>query len=410
MLINYIWILFLVIAFVVAFIKLIFFADILVFSEIMNEVFAMAKLGFELSIGLTGVMTLWLGIMKIGENSGVIKILSKAISPLFNKLFPEIPKNHPVFASMIMNFSANILGLDNAATPLGLKAMNELQELNSHKKLASNSMIMFLVINTSGLTLIPVSIIAYRLQLGANDPTDVFLPILICTFASTFVGILAVAVYQKINLFQKEIILYLLGFSLLITGIIFLVLMTSSERLKEYSSLISNFILFAIIIIFISVAFLKKTNVYNSFIEGAKKGFSVSIKIIPYIIVILVAVGAFRASGAMGYLIDAIKFLVEKLNFDSQFVDALPTALMKPLSGGAARALMVDTMQNLGADSFAARLSCIFNGSTDTTFYIVALYFGSVGITNSRYALTAGLIADFAGLITAIFMGYLFFY
>ncbi len=409
MIINYIWIFFLISAFLVALLKMVFFGDMMVFPNIMNEAFSMAKLGFELSLGLTGIMALWLGVMKIGEKSGAINIITKAISPLFNKLFPDLPKNHPVFGSMVMNFAANILGLDNAATPLGLKAMKELQELNPKKDTASNSMIMFLVINTSGLTLIPVSIIAYRLQLGASDPTDVFLPILICTFTSTFVGILAVAIYQRINLFKKEVILYLLGFSLIIAGIIFFALMASSDSLKLYSSLASNFILFAIIIIFISIAFFKKINVYDSFIEGAKTSFSVSIKIIPYIIIILVAIGAFRASGAMGYLIDGIKFIVEKMNLDSQFVDALPTAIMKPLSGGGARGLMVDTMNTFGVDSFAGRLSCIFNGATDTTFYIIALYFGSVGITNSRYALVAGLIADFAGITMAIFMGYLFF-
>lgn len=409
MVLNYIWIGFFVIAFVVALIKLIFLGDISVFPQIMNRIFDSAKDGFTISLGLTGVMTLWLGIMKIGERGGAINYLSRAISPLFGRLFPDIPKNHPVHGSMVMNIAANMLGLDNAATPLGLKAMGELQELNKDKNKASNAMIMFLVINTSGLTIIPISILIYRAELGATNPTDVFLPILLSTFISTIVGIIAVSIYQKINLLSKEILIYLGGFSLLLAGIIYGCTLLSPEELSPVSTLVANIILFSIIILFILLAVRKKVNVYDSFIEGAKDGFNVAIKIIPYLIVILVAVAAFRASGAMDFILDGSKWLIGLMGIDTKFVDALPVAIMKPLSGGGAKGLMVETMEHFGANSFAGFLSCIFQGATDTTFYIIAVYFGSVGIRNTRYAITAGLIADLAGILAAIFIAYLFF-
>lgn len=383
--------------------------DMTVFPEIMNGTFDNAKLGFELSLGLTGIMTLWLGIMKIGEKGGAINYLSRAISPLFTKLFPEIPKNHPVHGSMVMNIAANMLGLDNAATPLGLKAMNELQELNSQKDRASNPMIMFLVLNTSGLTIIPISIMVYRAQLGAADPSDIFLPILIATFVSTLVGIITVSIFQKINLFCKEVLLYLGGMTLLMSGMIYGFTILSASELNVVSPLVANIILFTIIITFVLLGLWRKINVYDSFIEGAKEGFGVAIKIIPFLIAILVAVGVFRASGAMDYLMDGLKWLFASIGGTTEWIDAFPVALMKPLSGSGARGLMVDTMTTCGVDSFAGRLAATFQGATDTTFYILAVYFGSVGIKNTRYAVTAGLIADFAGVVAAIFVAYLFF-
>ena len=409
MVLNYIWIAFFIIGFIVALVRLIFMGDVTVFPEIMNGTFENAKLGFELSLGLTGIMTLWLGIMKIGEKGGAINYLSRGISPLFNKLFPDIPKNHPVYGSMVMNIAANMLGLDNAATPLGLKAMKELQELNSQKERASNPMIMFLVLNTSGLTIIPISIMVYRAQLGAADPSDIFLPILITTFVSTLIGIITVSLFQKINLFCKEVLIYLGGMSLFMGGMVYGFTLLSSSDLNIVSPLIANIILFSIIIVFILLGLRKKINVYDSFIEGAKEGFGVAIKIIPFLIAILVAVGVFRASGAMEYLMDGLKWLVALTGSGTEWVDAFPVALMKPLSGSGARGLMVDTMTNFGVDSFAGRLAATFQGATDTTFYIIAVYFGSVGIKNTRYAVTAGLIADLAGVIAAIFVAYLFF-
>ncbi|MDD3860679.1 MAG: nucleoside recognition domain-containing protein [Bacteroidales bacterium] len=409
MVLNYIWIAFFVIAFVVALIKLIFFGDVSVFPAIMNSTFDNAKLGFELSLGLTGIMTLWLGIMKVGEKGGAINYLSRAISPLFNKLFPDIPKNHPVHGSMVMNIAANMLGLDNAATPLGLKAMTELQELNTKKDTASNPMIMFLVLNTSGLTLIPISIMVFRAQLLAADPSDIFIPILLSTFVSTLIGIITVSIFQKINLLQKEILLYLGGITLFLTGIIYGFTLLSASSLNIVSTTAANVILFSIIIVFILIALRKKINVYDSFIEGAKAGFKVAIKIIPFLIAILVSVGVFRASGALDALIDGMKWLFALTGMDTRWVEAFPVALMKPLSGSGARGLMLDTMNTYGADSFVGRLACTFQGATDTTFYIIAVYFGSIGIKNTRYAVTAGLLADLAGLIAAIFIAYLFF-
>ncbi len=410
MVLNYIWVAFFLIAFVVGILKLIFFGDTTVFPDMMGSTFEMAKLGFELSLGLTGVMTLWLGLMKVGENGGVVGIMSKAVGPLFRKFFPDIPKDHPATGSILMNLAANMLGLDNAATPLGLKAMNQLQELNSNKDTATNSMIMFLVLNASGLTLIPVSIMVYRTQLGAADPSDIFIPILLATFFSTMAGIISVSIYQKINLFNRVVLAYLGGFSLLVGSIIWYFSIISAGQINTISSVAGNLIIFTIIISFISLALYRKINVYESFIDGAKEGFGISIKIIPYLIAILVAIGVFRASGAMDFLINSIGQGFSWLGFNTDFVPALPTAFMKPLSGSGARGMMVDTMNTFGADSFAGRLACVFQGATDTTFYILAVYFGSVGIKKTRYALTCGLIADLAGVIAAVFVAYLFFH
>jgi spore maturation protein SpmA len=409
MVLNYIWIAFFVIAFVLGLVKLIFFGDTEVFPAMMGSTFDMAKTGFEISLGLTGVMTLWMGMMKVGEEGGIIRIMSKAVGPLFRRLFPEIPKDHPAVGAIMMNIGANMLGLDNAATPLGLKAMNELQELNPKKDTASNAMIMFLVLNASGLTIIPVSIMVFRAQLGAADPSDVFIPILIATFCSTLTGIIAVSLLQRINLLNRVVLTYLGVFTLLIASIIWYFSTIPQETVSTISTVSANIILFIIIISFITLAFVKKVNVYESFIEGAKEGFWIAVKIIPYLVAILVAIGVFRASGAMDFLVDGIRKLVVVLGGDGEWVSALPTALMKPLSGSGSRGMMVDTMKEFGADSFAGRISCIFQGAADTTFYIVAVYFGSVSIRKTRYAITAGLIADLAGAIAAIFMAYLFF-
>ena len=410
MVLNYIWIAFFLIAFIIASIKLIFLGDTAIFPAIMDSVFEMAKVGFELSLGLTGVLALWLGIMKIGEKGGVINSFARFLNPLFKRLFPGIPENHPAIGSIVMNISANMLGLDNAATPMGLKAMKEMQELNTTKDTASNAQILFLVLNTSGLTLIPISIMVYRAQLGAADPTDIFIPILLATFFSTIVGLITVALYQKIKLFDKVILLYLGGLSAIVGGIIFLFSSLPDEKAQIVSQVSSNVILFSIIIAFIISAFIKKINVYEAFVEGAKDGFKIAIKIIPYLIAILVAIGVFRTSGAMDYLIEGIKRFFLLFNFNTDFVDALPTALMKPLSGSGARGMMVDAMNTYGADSFVGRLASTIQGSTDTTFYILAVYFGSVGIKKTRYAITAGLIADFAGIIAAIVIAYMFFH
>ncbi len=409
MILNYIWIAFFLLAFVIAIIKLVLFGDTTVFPAIMSSTFDMAKTGFELSLGLAGVMTLWLGIMKVGEKGGMVNILSRWLGPFFSKLFPEIPKNHPATGSIMMNLASNMLGLDNAATPLGLKAMNQLQEINPDKTSASNAMIMFLVLNTSGLTIIPVSIMVYRAQLGAADPSDIFIPILLSTFFSTLAGIIAVSLYQRINLLNRVIIAYLGGFTLFISGIIYYFSTLPKEQIGVVSSTAGNVILFTIIVSFIALALRKKINVYESFIEGAKDGFQIAIKIIPYLIAILVAIGVFRASGAMDMAIKGIGFLINAMGFDTSFVDALPVAFMKPLSGSGARGLMVDAMTTHGADSFIGRLSCTFQGASDTTFYIIAVYFGSVGISKTRHAVACGLIADLAGVIAAIFFTYLFF-
>ena len=409
MVLNYIWIAFFLTAFIVAVVRLLFLGDTEVFPAIINSTFDSSKTAFEISLGLTGVLSLWMGIMRIGEQGGVIGLFSRLLSPLFTKLFPEIPKGHPVTGSIFMNLAANMLGLDNAATPLGLKAMEGLQELNPKKDTASNPMIMFLVLNTSGLTLIPISIMVYRAQLGAAQPTDVFVPILLATFFSTLAGIIAVSLYQRINLLNRTILLFLGGTSLVIAGIIYFFSTLSRQQIDIYSTTTANVFLFVIIIGFIVAGMRKKINVYDAFVEGAKEGFTTAVRIIPYLVAILVAIGVFRASGCMDYLIEGIAKLVNLCGINSDFVGALPTALMKPLSGSGARGLMVDAMNTYGADSFVGRLSCIFQGSTDTTFYILAVYFGSVGVVRTRHAVPCGLLTDLAGIIAAIFICYLFF-
>lgn len=409
MALNYIWIFFFLCAFVIALVRLIFFGDTEIFPALMNSTFDNAKTGFEISLGLTGVMTLWLGLMKVGEKGGMVNILSKIVGPFFRKLFPDIPANHPVNGSIMMNLAANMLGLDNAATPMGLKAMTQLQELNPKKDTASNAMIMFLVLNTSGLTLIPISVMVYRAQLGAADPSDIFLPILLSTFFSTMAGIIAVSLYQRINLFNKVIIAYMGGLSLFIGGIIYGFSILPQEKVSVYSAVIANVILFSLIISFILLGIRKKIHIYDTFIEGAKEGFNIAIKIIPFLVAILVAIGVFRVSGAMNYLTDSIGWLVGLTGLSTDFVPALPTAFMKPLSGSGARGVMLETMNNYGVDSFVGRLSSTMQGATDTTFYIIAVYFGSVAVKKTRYAVTAGLLADLAGIIAAIFIAYLFF-
>ena len=409
MILNYIWIAFFLIAFVIATFRLVFLGDTAVFPEIINSTFSSSKTAFEISLGLTGVLSLWLGIMKIGEKGGVIDLFARVLSPLFTKLFPDIPKGHPVTGSIFMNLAANMLGLDNAATPLGLKAMEGLQELNPKKDTASNPMIMFLVLNTSGLTLIPISIMVYRAQMGAAQPTDVFVPILLATFFSTLAGIVAVGIYQRINLLNRTILFFLGGMSLVVAGIIYAFTQLSRTDIDTYSTTGANVFLFLIIIGFILAGFRRKVNVYDAFVEGAKEGFSTAVRIIPYLVAILVAIGVFRASGAMDYLIGGIESVVKFCGINSDFVGGLPTAIMKPLSGSGARGLMVDAMTTYGADSFVGRLACIFQGSTDTTFYILAVYFGSVGIAKTRHAVPCGLIADTAGIIASIFICYLFF-
>lgn len=409
MVLNYIWIAFFIIAFVVALMKLIFMGDTAVFPAMMNSTFEMSKTAFEISLGLTGVLSLWLGIMKIGERGGIVNALARMLSPVFTKLFPDIPKGHPVTGSIFMNISANMLGLDNAATPLGLKAMEQLQALNEKKDTATNSMIMFLVLNTSGLTLIPVSIMAYRAQLGAAQPTDVFIPILLATFFSTLAGIVVTSLYQKTNLLNKGILLTLLGACVMVAGIIWGFDRMDKEQMNLVSTSVANILLMSIIIAFIWAGVRKKVNVYDVFIEGAKEGFHTAVRIIPYLVAILVGVAVFRASGAMDMLIAGIRWFVELCGGNTDFAGALPTALMKPLSGAGARGIMVDTMTTYGADSFVGRLSCIFQGSTDTTFYILAVYFGSIGVRYTRHAVVCGLLADLAGVIAAIGIAYLFF-
>jgi len=409
MVLNYIWIAFFLIAFVIATFRLVVLGDTQVFPEIINSTFSSSKTAFEISLGLTGVLSLWLGIMKIGEKGGVIDLFARMLSPLFTKLFPDIPKGHPVTGSIFMNLAANMLGLDNAATPLGLKAMEGLQELNPKKDTASNPMIMFLVLNTSGLTLIPISIMVYRAQMGAAQPTDVFVPILLATFFSTLAGIIVVSIYQRINLLNRTILLFLGGMSLVVAGIIYAFTQLSRTDIDMYSTTGANVFLFLIIIGFIVAGIRKKVNVYDAFVEGAKDGFNTAVRIIPYLVAILVAIGVFRASGAMDYLIGGIESVVKLCGINSDFVGGLPTAIMKPLSGSGARGLMVDAMATYGPDSFVGRLACIFQGSTDTTFYILAVYFGSVGIAKTRHAVPCGLIADAAGIISAIFICYLFF-
>ena len=409
MVLNYIWVAFFIIAFVIALLKMIFMGDMEVFPAMMNSTFASSKTAFEISLGLTGVLSLWLGIMKIGEKGGVIAVLSRILSPVFTKLFPDIPKGHPVTGSIFMNIAANMLGLDNAATPLGLKAMEQLQTLNPKKDTATNPMIMFLVLNTSGLTLIPVSIMVYRAQLGAAQPTDIFIPILLATFFSTLAGIVITSLYQRINLLNKVMVGVLGGMSVLVALIIWSFGQMSKDTMNVVSTSVANILLMTIIVLFIFAGLRKRVNVYDAFIEGAKEGFTTAVRIIPYLVAILVGVGVFRASGAMNLLVEGIEWCVASVGGDTEFVGALPTALMKPLSGSGARGMMVDAMTTYGADSFVGRLSCIFQGSTDTTFYILAVYFGSVNIRYSRHAVVCGLLADLAGVIAAIAIAYMFF-
>ena len=409
MVLNYIWVSFFILAFVIALARMVFMGDMEVFPAMMNSTFASAKTAFEISLGLTGVLSLWLGIMKIGERGGVVNVLARMLSPVFSKLFPDIPKGHPVTGSIFMNMAANMLGLDNAATPLGLKAMEQLQELNTRKDTATNPMIMFLVLNTSGLTLIPVSIMVYRSQLGAAQPTDIFIPILLATFFSTIAGLIITSIYQKINLLNKVMVLTLGGMAVIVALIIWGFGQMSKDTMNVVSTSVANILLMTIIVLFIFAGLRKKVNVYDAFIEGAKDGFTTAVRIIPYLVAILVGIGVFRASGAMDMLVDGIGWCVSAVGGDSQFVGALPTALMKPLSGSGARGMMVDAMTTYGADSFVGRLSCVFQGSTDTTFYILAVYFGSVNIRYTRHAVACGLLADLAGVVAAIAIAYMFF-
>ena len=409
MVLNYIWIAFFVVAFVIALFRLVVMGATEVFPEIMNSTFASSKTAFEISLGLTGVLSLWLGIMKIGERGGVVNALAKVLSPVFTRLFPDIPKGHPVTGSIFMNIAANMLGLDNAATPLGLKAMEQMQTLNTRKDTATNPMIMFLVLNTSGLTIIPVSIMVYRAQMGAAQPTDIFIPILLATFFSTLTGIIVTSLYQRINLLNRVMLLTLGGLCVAVAAVMWGFGRLDKEQMNIVSTSVANILLFTIIITFILAGVRKKVNVYDAFIEGAKDGFSTAVRIIPYLVAILVGIGVFRASGAMDMLIGGIKWVVEACGGNTDFVGALPTALMKPLSGSGARGMMVDAMTTYGADSFVGRLSCIFQGSTDTTFYILAVYFGSVGVRYTRHAVACGLLADLAGVIAAIAICYMFF-
>ena len=410
MVLNVIWVGFFLVAFAVAAVKLVFLGDTQVFSLMVSATFDMAETAFQISLGLTGVLTLWLGLMRVGEKGGVIAALSKVVRPFFHRIFPEIPKNHPVHGSMVMNFAANMLGLDNAATPLGLKAMQELQELNPSDDTASNAQIMFLVLNTSGLTLIPISVMVYRAQMGAANPSDVFLPILLTTFFSTMAGLISVAIVQRINLFDRVVMGYMGGLTALIAGMLFYFSRLPQEQVQLVSTVVANVLLFGIITLFILMAAIKRVNVYEAFIEGAKEGFPVVIKIIPYLVAILVGIGVFRASGAMDLLVGGIGWSFAMVGMNTDFIEALPTALMKPLSGSGARGMMVDAMQTHGADSFIGRLTSTFQGSTDTTFYIIALYFGSVSIKKTRHAVACGLIADGTAIVAGIFIGYVFFY
>lgn len=410
MVLNYIWIAFFLIAFIVALIRLIFFGDTEVFPAIIESTFDSAKTGFTISLGLTGVLTLWMGLMRVGERGGVVALFARFIAPFFRRIFPGLPKDHPAFGSMVMNVAANALGLDNAATPMGLKAMKELQSANKSRETASDAQIMFLVLNTSGLTILPVSVMVYRAEMGAADPSDIFIPILLATFFSTIAGLVSVSVYQRINLFNRVILLYLGSITFVIGGIIFYFSNIPQEQIATISRIASNVILFSIIAFFITMAVVRKVNVYEAFIEGAKGGFSIAVKIIPYLIAILVAIGVFRASGAMEMLIEGFRRIFVAIGVNADFVPALPTAIMKPLSGSGARGMMVEAMKTYGADSFVGRVTSTLQGATDTTFYVLAVYFGSIGIRNTRYAVVCGLIADFTGIVAAIVIAYLFFH
>uniref|UniRef100_A0AB33ITC6 Nucleoside recognition domain-containing protein n=1 Tax=Prevotella sp. GTC17253 TaxID=3236793 RepID=A0AB33ITC6_9BACT len=409
MVLNYIWIAFFLIAFVVALVRLVVFGDTTVFPELMNSTFDSSKSAFEISIGLTGMLALWLGLMKIAERAGLINVLARVLSPVFTKLFPDIPKEHPAMGSIFMNIASNMLGLDNAATPLGLKAMQELQMLNQKKDTATNPMIMFLVLNTSGLTIIPVSILSYRAQQGAAQPTDVFLPILIATFVATLGGVIITSLYQKINLFNRTLLLTLGGISLFMAGVVWTFSQMTPTMMNTVSTSVTAILLMSIIVGFMLAGMRKKINVYDAFVEGAKEGFTTAVRIIPYLVAFLVAIGVFRSSGAMDAVVGSVKWGVDLVGLNSNWVDALPTALMKPLSGSGSRGMMLDAMTHFGADSFVGRLSCLFQGSTDTTFYILAVYFGSVGIRYTRHAVTCGLLADLVGTVAAILICYMFF-
>lgn len=408
MVLNYIWIAFFVIAFLFGTIQLAM-GDATIFQKIVDSTFSSSKTAFETSLGLTGVLALWLGIMKIGERAGAVNVLARMLSPVFTRLFPDIPRNHPVMGSIFMNIASNMLGLDNAATPTGLKAMSQMQELNPRKDTATNPMIMFLVLNTSGLTIIPTTILAFRASYGAAQPTDVFIPILLATTVATLAGVIITALWQRINLLQPALLTLLVGLVAFVGIIIWGFGQMDKETMAKVTAVASNLILFGIIVLFILAGFRKKINVYDAFIEGAKEGFMTAVRIIPYLVAILVAVGVFRASGAMDMLIDGIKWCTESCGLNSDFVGALPTAFMKPMSGSGARGMMLEAMQTYGADSFVGRLSCIFQGSTDTTFYILAVYFGSVNIKFTRHAVGCGLLADFVGSVAAIVIGYIFF-
>jgi spore maturation protein SpmA len=410
MVLNYIWISFFLVAFVIALARLLFMGDTEIFPALMTSTFETAKMAFELALGLTGVLALWSGIMKIGEKGGIVKVFYRYLGPFLRKLFPEIPENHPSIGPMIMNISANMLGLDNAATPLGLKAMESMQDLNPKKDTASNAQIMFLVLNTSSLTILPITIMLYRSQLGAQDPSDVFIPILIATFFSSLAGLISVSIFQKINLFDKTILIYLGSIFVVITAIIAYFSTIDKESINMISSTAGNMLLFTVIVYFIVLAMRKKVNVYEAFIEGAKDGFKVAVTIIPYLVAMLVGIGLFRTSGALDYLVSGISGVVSWMGFNTDFIPALPTAFMKPLSGSGARGMMIDTMSTYGADSFVGRLVSVMQGSTETTFYVLAVYFGAVNIRNSRYAVTCGLIADLSGIIAAIGVSYLFFH
>jgi len=409
MALNYIWISFFLIGFVVALGQLIFAGNTQIFNELVNSIFNSAKTGFEISLGLTGVLALWMGLMKVGEKGGVVTLLGRLFGPLFRRLFPGLPAGHPAYGSIMLNFSANMLGLDNAATPVGLKAMKEMQEVNPDKESASNAQIMFLVLNASGLTIIPVTIIVYRTQLGASNPADIFIPLMIATFVATMAGLISVSIVQKINLFDRVIVAYLGGLTAIVAGIIIFFTGLPKEQITSVSTFAANFILIIVIVLFITLAMVKKVNVYDAFIEGAKEGFGIAVKIIPFLVAILVGIGIFRASGAMDYLVDGMKGIFTWFGIDTRFTEALPVALMKPLSGSGSRGLMIDAMKTFGADSFIGRMACSLQGSTDTTFYILAVYFGSVGIKNTRHSVGCALIADFTGAVTAILVSYLFF-
>ncbi|HNR42211.1 MAG TPA: nucleoside recognition domain-containing protein [Bacteroidales bacterium] len=409
MALNYIWIAFFLIGFTVALFKLIFTGNTHIFTDLVNAVFTNAKTGFEISLGLTGALTLWMGLLKVGEKGGVVNILGRAVGPLFERLFPGLPKGHPAYGSIMLNIAANMLNLDNAATPVGLKAMKEMQDANPDKNTASNAQIMFLVLNASGLTIIPVSVIVYRMQMGAANPADIFIPILISTFCALMTGLLSVAIIQKINLFDRVVLAYLGGLTAIVAGIIVYFTRLPKDQISDVSTFAANFILISVITLFIVLALIKKVNVYDAFIEGAKEGFNIAVRIIPFLVAMLVAIGIFRASGAMDFIISGIAGFFGWLGVDTKFTGALPVAFMKPLSGSGARGLMVDAMATYGPDSFIGRLACTMQGTTDTTFYIIAVYFGSVGIKNTRYAIGCGLLADLAGFTAAILVAYLFF-